>query len=84
MHDARLRLPDVRAPLMRDAREFLPDDGRVWGVYREAEGKAIVHVAPIDDAIEHDVSGGPCACCPRVEDAGDGVVIVHDALDGRK
>ena len=47
------------------------------------ETKKILHVVPVGDSMEHATEGGPCACAPRSEAAGDGVVIVHDALDGR-
>jgi hypothetical protein len=46
--------------------------------------KQIVHVYPTDDIMEHEVDGEPCACCPRVEAVGDGIVVMHDALDGRE
>jgi hypothetical protein len=42
----------------------------------------IVHVYPRGDSMEHAIDGSPCPCAPRREGAGDGVVLVHDALDG--
>lgn len=45
--------------------------------------KNVRHVVPVNDTMEH-VTDGVCACAPRVERVADGVVIVHDAMDGRK
>ena len=41
------------------------------------------HVLPNNDIIEH-VESEDCPCAPRVEIHGDGVVIVHNAMDRRE
>lgn len=48
-----------------------------------------VHTIPVDDLIEHDTSGEPCVCGPRVEaafreDGSNGWLVVHHSLDGRE
>jgi hypothetical protein len=47
-----------------------------------APPKNICHVVPENDTIEH-VTDGVCPCAPRVEKVGDGLLVVHDAMDGR-
>jgi hypothetical protein len=43
-----------------------------------------VHVIPINDLREHEENDdGYCWCNPRIEQEGNGLVIVHDPLDGR-
>ena len=42
-----------------------------------------VHVLPIGDAIEHR-DGIDCPCRPRVERCGNGILIIHNAADGRE
>lgn len=44
----------------------------------------IVHVYPTGDWIEHDTTGNPCPCGPRVEYVAGGVVYTHHSLDGRE
>lgn len=56
-----------------------------WAVYLEPNG---VHVAPLEDAIEH-VLGEECICGPRPElytgPRGEDVwLYVHHSLDGRE
>ncbi len=41
-----------------------------------------IHVVPIDDLREHIEDNDRCWCRPRVED--DGMVIVHNSMDGRE
>lgn len=43
-----------------------------------------IHVVPVDDVIEHNITDGDCICGPEpVEDA-DGIVYMHPSLDGRE
>ena len=46
------------------------------------------HVYPLDDVIEHERTGGGCACIPRVEavqtESGDAWIYTHHSLDGRE
>jgi hypothetical protein len=42
-----------------------------------------VHVIPVNDMREHDEQPG-CWCEPRVEAEGEGVVIIHNSMDGRE
>ncbi len=48
-----------------------------------------MHVAPVDDLIEHDTSGGDCVCGPATKpvfriDGSCGWLVTHTALDGRE
>ncbi len=48
-----------------------------------------VHTYPVGDLIEHDTTGEPCVCVPRVEavpreDGSMGWLVVHASLDGRE
>lgn len=52
-------------------------------------GENEMHVVPLGDAIEHDISGDDCPCGPDVEsvfrdDGSNGWVITHHSLDGRE
>lgn len=47
------------------------------------------HVHPVDDLIEHDTNGTPCACGPRerpvkADDGSVNWIVVHNSLDGRE
>jgi hypothetical protein len=60
----------------------------MWAVAIEPESDT-VHTFPVGDLIEHDTSGEPCVCGPRVEpvmreDGSNGWVVVHHSLDGRE
>lgn len=51
--------------------------------------EATLHVVPVDDLIEHDVSGEPCVCGDTLElfvgTAGaTGSMRTHFSLDGRE
>jgi hypothetical protein len=53
-----------------------------------AEGTSVLHVHPVGDLIEHEISED-CLCGPRVqpvvrEDGSIGWLIVHHSLDGRE
>lgn len=44
-----------------------------------------VHVIPIDDLREHkENEDGSCWCNPRIEEEENGLVIIHNPLDGRE
>lgn len=45
---------------------------------------AVVHVTPVNDAIEHEETGDGCPCGPSVEFVTGGQVVVHHSLDGRE
>jgi hypothetical protein len=51
----------------------------------EAAGVGTIHVVPIDDLVEHELSGLECVCGPDAEllDSGDWLVS-HHSLDGRE
>lgn len=40
------------------------------------------HVIPVNDLLMHEAND-TCICCPRRKFSNDGLVIVHQALDGR-
>jgi hypothetical protein len=64
----------------------LPSRSR-WGepaLRHEQAGKRIVHVRPAGDTFEHEIDGKPCPCAPSTERCGDGLIVIHDAMDGRK
>lgn len=45
------------------------------------------HVFPLNDLKEHDTSGGIvrlCHCQPKVEQYGEGFVVIHNSYDGRE
>lgn len=41
----------------------------------------MIHVAPVEDAIVHDLVGD-CPCEPRYEVVDDGMIAVHNSIDG--
>ena len=43
----------------------------------------VIHVYPVDDLAIH-VMTEHCPCGPRVEHEYGGVVVIHNALDGRE
>jgi hypothetical protein len=44
----------------------------------------VVHVAPRDDLVAHELEGLKCPCGPATQPGANGaVVVVHHALDGR-
>lgn len=51
-------------------------------------GRGPIHVVPINDLVDHEVSDD-CVCGPTVEavfqdDGSNGWVVVHHSLDGRE
>ena len=42
----------------------------------------MIHVCPLNDIEEHDVSSTSCWCCPEVLFEEE-IIIVHNAFDGR-
>lgn len=56
--------------------------GSVWqrGMIKDNR----IHVVPLDDLKPHTEGGEWCACAPRVEAAGGGKVVIHNAYDGRE
>lgn len=42
-----------------------------------------VHVYPVADLIEHELTADACVCGPRVEFPGE-MLVVHHSLDGRE
>lgn len=42
-----------------------------------------VHVYPVNDLYPHVTDGGECACGPKIETRGDGLVVIHRAFDLR-
>ncbi len=43
----------------------------------------VVHIVPLDDLRDHD-ENIDCWCCPRVEEEGAGLMVIHNAMDGRE
>lgn len=41
-----------------------------------------VHVIPVNDLIEH-ITKSTCICHPRIDIVEGGMIVIHDALDGR-
>jgi len=54
-----------------------------WGVFDCRETEDGVHVIPLDDLVEHEQTT-TCICQPRVEFDAGGMLVVHDAADGRR
>lgn len=53
------------------------------------DSQNVVHVLPVDDLVEHDSSGAPCACGATREifigfDGVQGAMVTHFSLDGRE
>ena len=46
--------------------------------------KHITHVLPIDDLKPHNEEGTECDCVPIIEEYEHGVVVIHNAYDGRE
>lgn len=44
----------------------------------------IVHVSPVNDAIQHELQGHDCICGPRVQLGPKGRAIIHHSMDGRE
>lgn len=49
----------------------------------------VLHIAPVNDLIGHDVETGSCVCGPALEEAPtgsgtQGLLIIHRSLDGRE
>jgi len=42
----------------------------------------ILHITPIKDLKEHEECS-TCHCCPRAEIVEGGILIIHNAYDGR-
>lgn len=51
-----------------------------WVVWEGAE----VHVAPDNDAVEHDLQSLYCVCGPEVDFTAQKPVVIHVSLDGRE
>lgn len=45
--------------------------------------QCIIHVVPVDDLRDH-AETVDCWCCPTVEIAGAGCMVVHNSMDGRE
>lgn len=43
-----------------------------------------VHVAPVNDVVEHDTHGHECLCGPSVQAGPNGVAVIHHSMDGRE
>lgn len=43
-----------------------------------------MHVVPINDLREHIEQGTDCWCKPEVDDSGEELLVVHNALDQRE
>jgi hypothetical protein len=43
-----------------------------------------IHVLPVADSKSHTEVGTRCKCEPRIEQVGDGTIVVHNAYDGRE
>jgi hypothetical protein len=61
----------------------------VWGLRHKRETvpqlDEALHTFPVNDWIEHDISGEPCVCGPTAFPLGDGTWhIHHHSLDGRE
>lgn len=61
-----------------------------WVALGPLPGSNVSHTAPINDAVEHDVTDDcSCICGPRLEhiertDGSDGWLYIHHSLDGRE
>ena len=51
-----------------------------WRVDVRIRPDRTVHVWPDPDLITHDLTGAACVCGPRLEEQGDGVLVVHHSL----
>ncbi len=54
-----------------------------WAVFDCRPTDDGVHVGPLDDWVDHQLTTR-CICRPKVEFHEGGMVVVHDAADGRK
>jgi hypothetical protein len=51
--------------------------------------ETVLHIVPVDDLIEHDTDGAPCACGATTElhigcCGNTGRLVTHYSLDGRE
>ena len=44
----------------------------------------VVHVLPLNDLRPHVEAGEWCHCQPRIQQEGEGKVVIHNAYDGRE
>lgn len=54
------------------------------GWIREWGGGLPVHVYPINDLRVHETEGKDCWCCPKIDDEGEEIIVVHNSLDQRE